>query len=114
MIVSKKLRQSAGHHDARCMLNISGVCGDATTAKTAGCVLAHIRIAGEVGGAQKPDDVCATFACGPCHTAFDSNGTVHGLARGSEGWLFYALRGMARTLRWWHEHGFLSVDGAKP
>lgn len=112
MIVSQALRDSAGHHDARCMLNISGVCGDHTTAKTAGCVLAHIRIPGDVGGAQKPDDVCAVFACGPCHAHFDCNG-VRGLRRMGEDWLFYAIRGMARTLRWWHEHGFLAVKGAR-
>ena len=109
MIVSQRLRKSAGHHAAHCMLNIQGVCGDATDAKTAGCVLAHIRIAGEVGGAQKPDDFCAVLACNPCHTAFDSNGTGHGLKRGSEDWLYYALRGMARTLRWWHDNGFLAI-----
>lgn len=112
MIVSKALRDSAGHHDARCFLNIEGVCPDHTTDKTAGCVLAHVRLVGEVGGAQKPDDVCATFACGPCHTAFDCNG-VRGLVRGSEEWMFYALRGVTRTLRWWHTHGFLSIKGAK-
>ncbi|MBB3832537.1 hypothetical protein FHR55_000703 [Xanthomonas arboricola] len=106
MIISNALRKSAGHHDARCMLNIAGVCDGQ------GCMLCHIRIAGEVGGAQKPDDVCATFGCGACHRAFDSNGTTHGLKRGSEDWLFYALRGMARTLRWWHQHGFLDIKGA--
>lgn len=109
MIVSKKLRQSAGHHNAYCTLQIAGTCGDPTDAKTAGCVLAHIRLPGEVGGAQKPDDVCACLACGPCHTAFDSNGTTHGLTRGGEEWLFYAIRGMARTLRFWHDNGFLEV-----
>lgn len=106
MIVSKKLRESAGHHDAHCMLNIAGVCDGQ------GCVLCHIRIAGEVGGAQKPDDVCATFGCTACHTALDGNGTTKGLVRGSQDWLFYSLRGMARTLRWWHEHGFLTIKGA--
>lgn len=105
-LVSPRLRKSAGHHAAHCMLNIAGVCGDPTDAKTAGCVLAHIRLVGEVGGGQKPDDHCAAFACGPCHTHFDSNG-VRGLERGSEEWLFYALRGMARTMRFWLEHGFM-------
>lgn len=113
MIISEALRKSAGHPDAHCMLEIAGVCGDSTTDKTAGCVLAHIRMPGEVGGAQKPDDVCATFACGPCHTAFDNNGTTKGLTRGSEDWLFYGMRGMARTLRWWYRNGFLSIKGAK-
>lgn len=113
MIVSQKLRDSAGHHAAHCMLTIAGVCGDATEAKTAGCVLAHIRHANLAGGGQKPDDLCAAFACGPCHAAFDGNGSPTPLARGGEEWMFYALRGMARTLRWWHTHGFLTVKGAK-
>lgn len=111
-IVSKKLRESAGHHDAHCMLQIEGVCGDATTSKTAGNMLCHIRIAGEVGGGQKPDDTMAAFGCGPCHQAFDSNG-IRGLERGGADWMFYALRGMARTLRWWHEHGYLTIKGEK-
>ncbi|MFD0738267.1 nuclease domain-containing protein [Lysobacter koreensis] len=112
-IVSKKLRESAGHPDAHCMLEIAGVCGDSTTDKTAGCVLCHIRLVGEVGGGQKPDDLCAAFGCGPCHTALDSNGTAHGLVRGSEDWLFYSLRGVARTLRWWIAHDFISIKGIK-
>jgi len=114
VIVSQKLRDSAGHPDAHCMLQVAGVCGDATTAKTAGCVLCHVRIPGDVGGAQKPDDTCAAFGCGPCHTALDSNGTTKGLRRGSEDWLFYALRGIVRTQRWWVENGFMKVQGYDP
>lgn len=106
-IVSQALRDSAGHYDAHCMLNIAGVCD------MQGCMLCHIRMKGEVGGGQKPDDIMAAFGCGACHTAFDSNGTTKGLRRGSEDWLFYALRGMARTNRWWHEHGFITIKGAK-
>lgn len=113
MIVSKKLRDSAGHHDAYCTLQIPGVCGDATTDKTAGCVLCHVRIVGEVGGAHKPDDTCAAFGCNPCHAALDGNGTTKGLVRGSEDWLFYSLRGMARTIRWWRDHGFITIKGDK-
>lgn len=113
MIVSKKLRESAGHPDAYCTIQIPGVCPDATDSKTAGCMLCHWRLPGEVGGAQKPDDLCAGFGCGPCHTVMDSNGTTHGITRGSEEWLFYAMRSMARTLRWWYDHGFLSIRGAK-
>ncbi len=105
-LVSQKLRDSAGHPDAHCMLNIAGVCDGQ------GCVLCHIRMAGEVGGGQKPDDTMASFGCGACHTVFDSNG-VQGLKRGSEDWLYYGLRGMARTIRWWHQHGFIDIKGAK-
>lgn len=109
-IKSQALRDSAGHHDARCFLNIAGVCPDETESKTSGNMLCHIRIGGEVGGAQKPDDFCSTFGCGPCHTVFDSNGTK-GLCESE--WLFYAIRGMARTQRWWVEHGYLTVKGTK-
>lgn len=108
--ISTALRKSAGHHAARCMLNIAGVCPDHTESKTAGCVLCHIRIVGEVGGGQKPDDHCATLGCGPCHTKFDGNGVP---PLPELDWWFYALRGMARTHEFWRQHGFLSVKGAK-
>lgn len=108
--VSKKLRQSAGHPDAHCMLQIAGVCGDATEAKTAGNMLCHIRIAGLVGGGQKPDDFCAVFGCGPCHAAFDGNGCK---PMPEVDWLYYALRGQALTMRWWIDHGFITVKGEK-
>lgn len=112
-IVSKRLRESAGHHNAHCMVNLPGICGDATESKTAGCMLAHWRFSGNAGGAQKPDDLCSGFACGPCHTAMDSNGTTHGIQRGSDEWLFYAFRATTRTLRWWHDNGYLSIKGTK-
>jgi len=110
-IVSQKLRDSAGHHDAYCTLQITGVCGDSTTDKTAGCVLCHVRLIGEAGGAQKPDDTLACFGCGPCHDVFD--GRVPGLEKNSADWMFYALRGMTRTLRWWQQWGFITIKGAK-
>ena len=96
----KSLRQSAG--DAHCMLNIAGVCDGQ------GCVLCHIRLAGTCGMGMKPPDTQATFGCNACHMHFDSNGK-HGLKRMSEDWLFYALRGMARTTQWWIDHGYLVV-----
>lgn len=111
-IVSARLRASAGHHAAYCTVQIPGVCGDATESKTAGCVLAHWRFSGNAGGGQKPDDLCAGLACGPCHTAMDSNG-VRGIPRGSEEWLFYAFRATVRTLRFWHDNGFLKIEGTK-
>lgn len=110
-IVSNALRKSAGHYDAHCMLQIEGVCGDATPTKAAGCVLAHVRY-GNAGFGMKPNDTFGVFACGPCHTAFDSNGT-RGIQRGTQEWLHYALRGIDRTQTWWAEHGFLTVRGAK-
>ncbi|MDQ3057259.1 MAG: DUF1364 domain-containing protein [Pseudomonadota bacterium] len=112
-IIANHLRRSAGHPDAHCMVNVEGVCGDATDSKTAGCVLAHWRFSGNAGGGQKPDDLCAGLSCGPCHTAMDSNGTTHGIKRGSEEWLFYAFRSTVRTLAWWHSIGFISIKGVK-
>ena len=112
-IVSTALRKSAGHPEAHCMVNVAGVCGDATEAKTAGCMLAHWRFSGNAGGGQKPDDICAGFACGPCHTAMDSNGVTKGIRRGSDEWLFYAFRATVRTQRFWYDHGFLTIKGAK-
>lgn len=106
-IVSQALRKSAGHHDARCMLNIAGVC----VGEAGGCVLCHVRLIGECGGGQKPDDTLATFGCVACHDVFD--GRTPGLEKNSTDWNFYALRGMARTIRWWHEHGFLTIKGTK-
>lgn len=112
MIASRALRQSAGDPDARCFLNIAGVCQDGAEAKTRGCVLCHVRIPGVAGGAQKPDDICATFGCTDCHAAFDSNG-VKGLVKCSTDWWFYAARGMVRTQSWWVEHGYLTIKGMK-
>lgn len=103
------LRASAGHPEAYCTLQIAGVCGDPTTAKTAGNVLCHIRLPDFCGMGMKPPDYLAALGCGPCHTHFDSNGK-QGLKRGSEDWLFYALRGMARTHQFWHEYGFLTEE----
>jgi len=111
-IVSKKLRDSAGHHAAYCTVQIAGVCPDPTESKTAGCVLAHWRFSGNAGGAQKPDDLCAGLSCNACHTVMDSNGT-HGIQRGSEEWLFYAFRSTVRTLKFWHDNGFLTIKGTR-
>lgn len=107
MIVSRRLRDSAGHHNAYCTLQIAGVCPDATDSKTAGCMLCHIRIAGDVGGAQKPDDLTAVLGCGPCHAVFDANGNK-GLPVAE--WQYYAMRAWARTLRFWHENGFITIS----
>jgi len=109
VIVSKKLRQSAGHPDAFCTINVAGVCPDETESKTAGNMLCHFRLPGDVGGAQKPDDLCAGFGCGPCHRVIDSNGTTHGIVRESPEWYFYVVRSIIRTQRWWVEHGLLVV-----
>lgn len=109
-IIAKKLRESAGHPDAYCTLQIAGVCPDNTDSKTAGCMLCHVRLPGEVGGGQKPDDFCAVLGCGPCHRVFDGNGCA---PMPEDEWLFYALRGLARTMRFWVTHGFISIKGLK-
>lgn len=109
-LVSKKLRESAGHPDAHCMLQIADVCGDATDAKTAGCVLAHIRYCGNAGGGQKPNDYHGAFACGPCHTKFDGNGCK---PLADADWLHYAMRGMQRTWDWWVAKGYITINGSK-
>jgi len=108
MIRASTLRNSAGHHAAHCMLEITGV---HVAREVGGCVLAHIPFAGNFGMGLKTDDVCATFACGPCHDRFD--GRTKGLVKGSEDWLYYALRGQTRTLLWWIEHGYINVKGMK-
>ena len=108
--ISQPLRKSAGHHAAHCMLQIAGVCGDATDAKTAGCVLAHIRYCGNAGGGQKPNDYHGALACTPCHTKFDGNG-VKPLPENE--WFHYALRGMQWTHDFWREYGFLTFKGEK-
>lgn len=100
---SLRLQRSAGHEDAHCMLNIAGVCN------YEGNVLCHIRLPGLCGGSMKPDDLMASFGCTACHDVFDQRRQVPGLERGSKDWLFYALRGMARTHQWWRVHGYLAV-----
>jgi hypothetical protein len=104
-LVSNALRKSAGHHDAQCQFNIAGVCNGL------GCVLCHIRLIGEAGGGQKPDDTCAAHGCGACHDVFD--GRVPGLEKNSTDWNFYALRALVRQMRWWQQWGFITVKGAK-
>ncbi|MGP1667237.1 MAG: nuclease domain-containing protein [Rhodanobacter sp.] len=106
-IVSQKLRDSASHHDAYCTFQIAGVC----QWPGAGCVLCHIRLIGECGGGQKPDDTLAGLGCVACHDVFD--GRVKGLEKNSEDWNFYAMRALARTIRFWFQHDFLTIKGAK-
>lgn len=54
-------------------------------------VLAHIRMFGWAGMAQKPDDLLGVFACSSCHDALDR--------RSCEAWGFDdVLRAMGETL----------------
>jgi hypothetical protein len=73
-------------------------------------MLCHLRLVGEAGGGQKPDDTSAVLGCGPCHRALDGNGCA---PLPEDEWLFYAMRGLMRTLRFWREHGFISIKGVK-
>lgn len=54
-------------------------------------VLAHLRLFGWAGMAQKPDDLLAVFACSSCHDAIDR--------RTSDQWGYDdILRAMGETL----------------
>lgn len=80
-----------GSRGQPCSLGITGICtGDAETV-----VAAHIRDE-TFGGAQKADDISVADACHACHSAFDGHGRA---PLTTEEWLFYALRGLQRTLR---------------
>jgi hypothetical protein len=50
-----------------CTLRIPGVCNHGTETT----VLAHLRMFGWAGMAQKPPDFLGVFACHPCHDALD-------------------------------------------
>jgi hypothetical protein len=103
MIRSAKVTQSANGQP--CTLEIAGQpCAPRETV-----VLAHIPIPGNHGAALKPDDLCAAYGCSTCHDLLD--GRIPGLERGSADWLFYALRGMARTLRLLHDAGIVTIKG---
>ena len=103
MIRSDAVTQSA--RDQPCTLQIAGFpCAPIDTV-----VLAHIPLPGNHGGALKPDDLCAAYACATCHDLFD--GRQPGLEHGSADWMFYALRGMARTLRLMHDAGIITIKG---
>lgn len=103
MIRSDAVTQSARDRD--CTLQIAGFqCAPNETV-----VLAHIPIPGNHGMGLKPDDLCACRACAVCHDLLD--GRTPGLQKGSADWYFYALRGMARTLRAMHDAGILTIKG---
>lgn len=80
-----------GSRGQPCALQITGVCtGDVETT-----VAAHIRDE-TFGKGQKADDISIADACYACHRVFDGHGHA---PLTSEEWLFYALRGLQRTLR---------------
>lgn len=80
-----------GSRGQPCTLQITGVCnGDVETT-----VAAHIRDE-TFGKGQKADDISIADACAACHRVFDGHGHA---PLTPEEWLFYALRGLQRTLR---------------
>lgn len=80
-----------GSRGQPCTLQITGVCtGDVETT-----VAAHVRDE-TTGGGQKADDISVADACWACHRVFDGHGHA---PLTTEEWLFYALRGLQRTLR---------------
>ena len=69
-------------------------------------VLAHIRMFGWAGMAQKPPDYLAVFACSACHDAIDR--------RSSEEWGFDdILRALGETLMRQEQMGNLQIGGRK-
>jgi hypothetical protein len=105
MIRSNAVTQSA--RDQACTLQIAGFqCAPNETV-----VLAHIPMMGNHGTGLKADDVCGCYACETCHALLD--GRIPGLPKDSADWYFYALRGLARTLRAMYDAGILTIKGAK-
>lgn len=95
-IVSSKLRNSA--RGQPCAFQIPGICNhDASTT-----VLCHLP--SEVkGAATKSDDFFAVFGCANCHEVIDN----HRLSR--EESLYFQLRALARTWRFWVTAGLIFV-----
>lgn len=79
-----------GSRGQPCTLQIPGVCdgGGETT------VFAHIKD-GHSGRGIKASDISGCDACMGCHAKFDGQS---GAPLSAEDWLFYALRGLQRTL----------------
>ena len=88
-----------------CTLEITGAClgGTETT------IPAHVRDE-TFGMAQKADDISVVDACKGCHDVFD--GRTH-MPLTKDEWLFYALRGLQRTLRNRVERGILAIAGQR-
>lgn len=78
-----------GAKGSACRVNIPGICtGDVSTV-----VSAHIRDE-HFGKGVKASDTSTVPACMACHDALDGRSII--LSR--EDWLFYALRGIQRTI----------------
>ncbi len=102
-IVSTKLRKSA--RGQSCTLAIPGVCSHDPEQT----VLCHLP--SEVKGTgNKSDDFFAVFGCANCHEVIDN----HRLSR--EESLYFSLRALARTWRFWVTSGlvFVPADVSRP
>lgn len=95
-MISTKLRKSARGQE--CMFRIPGVCNhnQETT------VLCHAPSEAK-GLGNKSHDFHASFGCSECHQVLD----LHRLSREEE--LFFWLRGMQRTQRYWIDAGLIVV-----
>lgn len=99
MIHSKKYTDAA--RGQPCTMQIPGVCnGDWSTV-----VFAHIRDVFK-GMGNKASDISGCDACSDCHAKFDGQS---GDPLTKEEWLFYALRGIQRTLENRFAQGVLFV-----
>ena len=97
-IVSAKLRASARGQD--CTFAIPNVCNrDPETT-----VLCHLQ-SDVAGKATKSDDFHAAFGCANCHSAID----LHWLSKEDE--LYYSLRALQRTLKYWVDRGLVVIPG---
>jgi len=91
-----KLRASAKGQP--CHFQIPGICNH----DTATTVLCHIYDETK-GMGNKALDFSAAFGCSSCHEAIDQ----HWLPREEE--LFYCLRAMQRTIRFWIAWGYMVI-----
>ena len=98
----------AGSRVQPCALQIVDVCQGGTDTT----IPAHCRDE-TFGRSQKADDTSVIDSCFACHEVFDGRSHIK-LSR--EDWLFYALRGLQRTLRSRVLRGIaiIALDIAKP
>jgi hypothetical protein len=96
-IRSNKLRDSA--RGQACTFAIPGICSH----DRATVVLCHLP--SEVKGtATKSDDFNAAFGCASCHETIDN----HRLSREDE--LYFSMRALQKTQRFWVASGLISVS----
>ncbi len=100
--VSEPLRKAAKGQP--CTLRLPCCNGDSDTT-----VLAHLRMFGWAGTAQKPRDVLAVFACSACHDALDKRDPETAWLCGFED----ILRALGETLMRQQDMGNIIVRGAK-